>query len=163
MKYFKSIVLLSIISSSSVIATNEKVTLEMANEDMRRAAEWITYADSENGLKEPDFSGNQGGIEVLLWSKSGGLSKGDFVLNQPYSNFDKIKVYGSNDIDDSATVQVWDTADFDYFINNNASSRVIGIWHFEAYYWTGRWLSDKRTFKTARENSKLQKITGVNN
>lgn len=51
-----AIILLSVIVTNSAMATTGKVTLEMANEDMRKAAEGINYVDSEHGLDEPKIA-----------------------------------------------------------------------------------------------------------
>ncbi len=73
MKNLKLLILLTAIAANSVMAA-EKVTLEMANEDMRKAAEGITYVDSENGLKEPNPNwgngGNSGEVLEEVWTGS---------------------------------------------------------------------------------------------
>ena len=161
-----------LLSSTAHAQDPNKMTYEKAMKSHKATfgkyqAQSVTAQESQrawdNYKQEPEKDPGADEQETLLWSKSGGAYKGDIKLNQAYTNFDKLKVYGSTDAYAFAHVIVWDTADFDYFMNNSVSKMVIGIWEYEGFYWSGRWLSDKRTFKTLSENARLHKITGVNN
>jgi len=122
-------------------------------------------AACQRGLADPDCgldAGNSGKLGTTLFSSSTGLSTGNFVLSQPYTNFDYIEVYGSNDHNHESAVTVWKKEQIVFFQSITATDRPLRLFHTDKDYWTGRFSSNNRTFVTADENSKIWKIIGYN-
>ena len=119
---------------------------------------WDTYA------QEPEEAGT-GAVPrtyTTIFSNSSGLGRGNFVLSQPYSDFDYIEVWGAHDNGSQGAVVRWTPEQLDYYNLVTTKTKTVTLYYSDNEYWTGRFSSDKKTFITADEGALLYKIMGVN-
>lgn len=155
-----------LLSSSAVIA-EDKMSYEDAMQSYKDAfgqyaEQSVTPEESQlswdSHAQEPETNSS---AQTILWQQSGGLNNGTIVLSQPYSNFDKLKFYGTSDSKNQGLVVTWDTADIDYFQQMTSAGDPMVIWYSDNERWNGRWKSDKRTFVQGQENARIHKVVGV--
>jgi hypothetical protein len=120
-------------------------------------------AACQRGLADPDCgldAGNSSNMGTTLYSSTSGLSGGNFTLSQPYSNFDYITVYGTNDNNEQGAVTTWTPEQIDFLQSTSSSGKALTLWFTDNEYWTGRFATNKRSFTTYDENAKIRKVVG---
>jgi hypothetical protein len=120
-------------------------------------------AACQRGLADPDCgldAGNSSKMGTTLYSSPSGLTGGNFVLSQPYSNFDYITVYGTNDNNEQGAVTTWTAEQIDFLQSTSTSAKALTLWFTDNEYWTGRFATNKRSFTTYDENAKIRKVVG---
>ena len=126
------------------------------------ATRWPTWSEvsSKPTTMPPSAHTHSAGRTFTeLFSYSGGITSGDFVLSQAYSNFDGLIIITSGD--DSGYFQSAEIASFT--IDQLASLSGTKNYHIIAYSnynWSGRFAADKRTFVTGPQSCKIHKIYG---
>ena len=154
--------------AQNVTASEEHMTYAEAMASHKKAygqysKNSITAEESQRAWDSHNQKPDTRSTETVLWQQSGGLNNGTIVLDQPYSNFDKLKFYGTTDGKTQGLAVTWETSDIDYFQLMTTSSDTMTIWYNDNERWNGRWKSDKRTFIQGGENARIHKVVGINN
>lgn len=170
-KIIAKTLILSAIISLNALAT-EKMTYEQAMQSHKStygkySQQSITEAQSQQSWdtykQEPVREGsNNVKSYTVLYENTAGLGGGNFVLSQPYSNFDYIEIYGTNDSNEQGAVTTWTSEKIDFLQSTSTSDKALTLWYTDNEYWTGKFSTNKQTFNTYDENAKIRKIIGVN-
>ena len=175
----KTSLLLAVLCGALLTATTsyaqdpDKMTYEKAMESHRAANQQyrdqsVTREESQlawdSYKQEPEKNDSGSGIRTytVLFSNRTGLGRGNFVLSQPYSDFDYIEVWGGNDDGSQGAVSRWTPEQLDHYHAVTTRAKTVTLYYSDNEYWAGRFSSDKKTFITAEEGALLYKIMGVN-
>lgn len=94
----------------------------------------------------------------LLWE--GNLGNGNFTLNRPYTAFDELEFWGSDDGNSALQVSTVPQGALTWSKAFGGGMYFNGI---GTLYWKAKIQGDNRTFACTGENSVIRKVYGINN
>ncbi|MGI2002053.1 hypothetical protein [Shewanella frigidimarina] len=170
-KIIAKTLILGAIISLNALAT-EKMTYEQAMESHKNtygkySQQSITETQSQQSwdtYKQEPVREGDGNVKnsTVLYENPAGLSSGNFILSESYENFDYLEFYGTTDDTEGGKVYRITPAQIDYLQGLSSKPNAINVWAIDGQRWEGRFSTNKRTFVTGNENSKMHKVVGVN-